>query len=64
MQTFVRKLRNQGGSLVVSIPRELAFYAGLAERSHVTLNVTDLGVIAIRKLEHPNVIPPIPEQRA
>lgn len=64
MQTYVRRLRMQGGSLVCAVPRPLANMLDLSPGDYVTVVLNTLGSLAIAKAPIPNRSTQPEEQRA
>ena len=63
MQTHIRTLRVQGGSVVVSIPPVYANTLDLHPGDLVAINMTMGGVITIARLVSAQVTPHLPENR-
>lgn len=64
MQTHVRRIRPQGGSLSVAIPPDFARAAHIRTGDLVAINLTIGGVITLTRLTSPQLPPEPPEQRA
>jgi len=63
MKTYIRTLRVQGGSVVVSIPPAYANTLNLNPGDLVAINLTIGGVITVARLVSAQVTPHLPEQR-
>lgn len=64
METYVRRLRIQGGSVVCALPTALLNMLDLRPGDYVTVNLNTLGSIAIAHCPIPNRSAQPEEQRA
>lgn len=64
METHIRRLRDQGHSVVFAIPAPYVKLLDLHARDHVAVSITAHGVMLVSKLISPQVNPIPQEQRA
>lgn len=64
METYIRRLRMQGGSLVCAMPAPLARMLDIRPGDYVTVKLHSLGSLAIAKAPIPNRAEQLEEQRA